>query len=109
MFLLVGLIVQKPMTDASIQYLSEPSYHTVNDLTGADLVIKDGSVTHKGMTVELSNQTNDILTYGSFYAIEKYTSGKWYKVPYTSENISWTLEGRWLEPNNTIEIKTEWK
>lgn len=105
---LVGLAYESIKAEPPMQNLTLSSFNTVNNLTGAALTIEEASITKKRMTIKLSNETKDILTYGSFYAIEKYTSGKWYKIPYTSENISWTLEGRWLESNDSVEIKTGW-
>lgn len=73
------------------------------------LSIKDDTLTNKGATFILKNNTNKEYWYGEEYIIEKKDNNSWKEVStLTGEPLTWNMIAYTLKPNEEKEINIDW-
>ncbi|MCL2299059.1 MAG: hypothetical protein FWC27_02790 [Firmicutes bacterium] len=61
-----------------------------------------------GISFSLKNQSRADYGYGNPYELARYEDGRWLAVPYTSENIAWTLPMFTLRAGKRDSFAIEW-
>ena len=69
------------------------------------LSIKEGTVTSDGVSLIITNNSEDTLYYDEYYIIEKYTNNEWYEV---SNTAVFEEPLYLLDTNSEVEIKIDW-
>ena len=89
----------------------KPTTHeTVNNFSGVSMNIKKGTVSTKGLTIEIENKSDKECTYGADFWLEKKINGKWCQVPviikgdYALADIS-----NRVDPGKNSEWKAYWE
>lgn len=71
------------------------------------LTIKPGTQTAKGATIIIKNNTEEIITYGESYYLEKEKNNKWYKLN-TINPLKFNAIAYKLKDKESIEMKVNW-
>lgn len=71
------------------------------------MTLKKGSLTKEGATFIITNNTDNIYSYGAAYHIEEYKNNKWSKVKLEQE-LSWNMIAYVLKPRSEAEININW-
>lgn len=89
----------------------ETRYATVNDLSGVTLEIKEETLSATGLTAIVRNESDDELTFGTFYCVEQKINDGWYQVPVVVEgNYGWDAIGYPIAPKSSSEFEaTNWE
>ncbi|MBM7577835.1 immunoglobulin-like domain-containing protein [Jeotgalibacillus terrae] len=88
----------------------EPSeVEEVNTFEGVSMKMKEGSVSSKGATVVIKNDSDREVMYGNAYILEKKVNGEWFEVPITVEGeYGFTAIGYTIAPGSSAEKEMEW-
>lgn len=70
------------------------------------LLIKDGTLSKKGVTLILKNDLDEEVDYGASYAIEKNNGGKWEKL---DGSLDFVLVLYKLEAHKSAELELDWE
>lgn len=90
------------------QKLGEEYTGEVNTAEGIVLTVEEDSVKPTEISYTIKNSSNQDLSYGQDYGLQKEKDGKWYEV--IPENpVAVTLELLWLPSGNTDTHTTGWK
>lgn len=84
----------------------------VNNLAGVSIEIKDNTLSNKGLTIAVNNESEHDLIFGSFYCIEKEVDENWYKIPYPEQEhpIGWDDIAYEVLSNSSYEFEaTNWE
>ena len=73
---------------------------------GVSLLLKENTLTNEGMSLVIKNNSNNSITYGEGYEIEKYIDGKWHKI---NVELNFNLIGYILNKNEDKEMNINWK
>ena len=83
--------------------IAEKKNAVVNDYRGVSMSAEKESISAEGLTLDITNDTKDVLVFEEEYIIEKRTQGQWYKLP------SQTIAGDWEEEPVIIDPETSVK
>lgn len=86
------------------RFSRESTYKESNDKS-VTLSISEDSITSKGLTLTIKNNTDKDITYGEDYVLEQKRNDKWYK---SNDEQSFTALGNVLEANGTDEQKVSY-
>ena len=81
---------------------------TVETPEGIGFVVPEDTVTPASVHFVLTNYTQDELTYGSDYYVEKKVDGVWHSLQYKFENIGFTAEGYALGKGSEVTKQIAW-
>mgnify|MGYP005788807647 FL=1 len=84
----------------------EKYLNTVND---GSMSIKEGTLTNSGLTLIITNLSNDEIILGEEYSIDKKENGKWKPLTPIIDNYGFNAIGYILKPNNNFESNIDWK
>lgn len=74
------------------------------------MTIKNGTLTKKGVTIILKNNTDKDYTYGQDFYLEKYEDGKWIEPStVTGKPLAWNSIGYILKAYDNLELKINFK
>lgn len=78
------------------------------EITNEDVLlsIKQDTLTSTGVTIILENTSDNDITYGSDYEIEKYENNAWYKI---DVELYFTSRAFNLASNDSVELNLSWK
>lgn len=84
----------------------------ISEISGEDIDlkidIKENSLTNKGLTMIIKNQSDKDLLYGNPYTIEKYDNG-YFRTLKPINEVSFTLPAYSLKKNDSVELKIDWE
>lgn len=84
-------------------------YETTNNFKGVTMIIKEGTVSSKGLTVILENNSDKQGLFGEDFSLEKKINGKWYQVPISTDgNYGFNSIGYDLASSDAREWKAHW-
>lgn len=99
-FLISALFVFALSGCGETERFSKESTYKESDNKSVTLSVSDDSVTSKGLTLTIKNNTDKDITYGEDYVLEQKRSDKWYK---SDDEQSFTALGCVLKANDTNE------
>ena len=81
----------------------------LNAVNDGSMSIKEGTLTNSGLTLIITNLSNEEITLGEEYSIDKKENGKWKPLTPIIDNYGFIAIGYVLKPNNNFETKIDWK
>lgn len=87
--------------------LGEEFTEEVNTLEGLSIRIDEASVTSTGLSYEIDNQSEENLSYGQDYSVQKQKDGKWYVLE--GNPIAITMELLWLSAGESASHEVNWE
>lgn len=83
----------------------------VNSLAGVSLEIKEDTLSNKGLTVSVSNKSEQRLMFGSYYCVEKEIDGRWHQIPYIEQehDVAWNDIGYEVPKGSSYEFDINWE
>lgn len=82
----------------------------LDELEGVSMVIKEGTLTRRGATIIITDNSGKDYTYGDEYRIDKYDDGKWEELEVIVEgNYAWNSIGYYVDKNNKLELDVKWE
>lgn len=102
---------QSSYEDIKLLFISSDNGLTWNldNIKDVDFVLKDGTISKKGATFILKNNTNKEYSYGQEYIIEKNENGSWKEVDTLTGNpLTWNLIAYSLKDKEQKVINVDW-
>lgn len=87
--------------------LGEEFTEEINTLEGLSILIDEASVTSTGLSYEIANQSEEDLSYGQDYSVQKEENGKWYTLE--GNPIAVTMELLWLPSGESAAHEVNWE
>lgn len=84
----------------------ENDLNIVND---GSLLIKEETLTNSGLTLIIKNLSDNEITLGEEYSIDKKDNGKWKSLIPIIDNYGFIDIGYILKPNDDFETKIDWR
>lgn len=81
----------------------------LNAVNDDSMSIKEGTLTNSGLTLIITNLSNEEITLGEEYSIDKKENGKWKPLTPIIDNYGFIAIGYVLKTNNNFETKIDWK
>lgn len=105
--LLVGICVCTYQTKGI--EIGEVSGLTGNDFTGASMNVTEGTVTPKGLTVQIKGTKQTDGIFGDAYRLEVYQDKQWYELHAIIDGrVAWNAIGHLVFPGETRECRVDW-
>lgn len=88
---------------------TEDLENDLNIVNDGSLLIKEGTLINSGLTLIIKNLSDNEITLGEEYRIDKKENGKWKPLTPIIDNYGFIAIGYVLKPNNNFEAKIDWK
>lgn len=81
---------------------------SLNNIT---MQVEQDTISPKGLTIILTNKTDEEVTYGGYYLLEKKQDGKWYELPpiLKEGEYGFTAIAYIIEAQSQAEMQVDWK
>jgi hypothetical protein len=86
----------------------DESTYSVNTFKDASITIVEDSITDKSISVKIAYTGKYTGTLGSWFSVEIYRDGKWYKIPYIKDNIDFNDEAYPIDETGFRIMDYEW-
>lgn len=81
----------------------------INNFTGASMRVKEGTVTPKGLTLEITSINKNDCIYGDEYSLEAYKDKQWYLLnDIVDGRLAWDAIGYPVYNGETSEFSVDW-
>jgi hypothetical protein len=93
---------------------SRSNASNINNYNGVSMTLDDSKLSDTGLTIIIRNETDEELTFGEDFYLEKKIFGSWYKVLYKPsmifQPVGWNSVGLIVKKQSTqtFEINWEW-
>lgn len=81
----------------------------VSNIDGIFIFIKEGTLTKTSATIIITNNSDQIYTFGEEYVLEKKVLGKWKTMKLLSKDVWWDLVNYQVGVQDELEKEVNWE
>lgn len=105
--IIIGIVVLIFILGIYIIYKKKaPSVTTIENVS---IEIKDGTLSNRGASIVITNNSDKKITFGEDFSLEKNIFGKWIKMKTKTEDLWTELVAYEVNPNESHEYEQIWE
>lgn len=115
MYLILFAIVTAVLTACQqvnqVELTKESKVDENKSLNHIIMHVEEDTISSKGLTITLTNKTEEEVTYGNYFLLEKMQDDKWYEFPpiLKEDEYGFTAIAHVIEAQSQAEMQVDWK